>query len=73
MGLKDGPPFLPEVGTKLTSAQPKGTPVEGKGSIFVGSTNKWILFFDGMILPQGVIRTTACAGLMDNLGVGYQL
>ena len=62
-----------KVETSLTTEQLVGTPLEGKEEVFIGSVNKWILFFDGMTLPQGYVRTFECAKLMENLGVGYRL
>jgi hypothetical protein len=61
------------VATKLTSDQLAGTPLKGKDDVFVGSLNKWILFYGGMTLPQGDLRKDECADLMETLGVGYQI
>jgi hypothetical protein len=65
-------PCVPEVGTKLTSKQLVGTTFEGENEVFMESMNKWILFFEGMSLPQGDVRTAERANLMDNVGVCYQ-
>ena len=57
----------------MTTRQLVGTPLEGEDEVFMASMNTWILFFDGMRLPQGDILTAECANLMENLGVGYQI
>jgi hypothetical protein len=62
-----------EVATSLAPGQLLGTPLKGEYDVFVGSMNKWILFYDGMTLPQGDICTAECANLMENLGVGYPI
>ena len=58
---------------KPTTKQLVGIPLKGEDEVFVGSMNKWILFYNGMTLPQRDVHTAECADLMENLGVGYQI
>ena len=66
-------PVESEVVTPLTASQLSGTPLEGEDQVFIGSLNKWILFYHGMKLPQGDVRTVADSNLPEALGSGYQL
>ena len=66
-------PVDSEVATPLTASQLSGTPLEGKDQVFIGSLNKWILFYHGMKLPQGDVRTVEESNLLEALGSGYQL
>ena len=65
--------FDSEVATSLTADQLLGTLLEGENEVFIGSMNKWMLFYNGMTLCQGDIRTTECANLMKTLGAEYQI
>ena len=62
-----------EVTTSLTAGQLAGTPLKGDDDVFIGSLSKWIVFYDGMTLPQGGVRMNKCANLMKALSVGYQI
>ena len=64
--------YVSEVGTKLTSKKLAGTPFEGDEA-FMGSTNTWILIFDGVTLPQEQVCTTEYANLLEKLGVFYHM
>ena len=66
-------PFESEVATPLTIKQLAGSPLEGKDEVHIGSLNKWILFYHGMKLPQGDVRTVEESNLPEALGSGYQL
>jgi hypothetical protein len=66
-------PVESEVATPLTAIHLKGTPLEGEEGVFIGSLNKWILFYHGMELPQGDVRTFEDSNLPEALGSGYQL
>ena len=66
-------PVESEVATGLTLKQLAGTPLEGEEEVFIGSLNKWILFYDGMTLPQGDVRTVERSNLPETLGMDYHL
>ena len=58
-------PVESEVATPLTASQLSGTPLEGEDQVFIGSLNKWILFYHGMKLPQGDVRTVEESNLLE--------
>ena len=62
-----------KVATSLTTNQLVGTPPKREYEVFVGSMNKWVLFYNGMKLPQGDVCTDECPNLMETLGVGYHI
>ena len=66
-------PVESEVATPLTASQLAWTPIVGEDEVYIGSLNEWILFYHGMKLPQGDVRTVEDSNLPEALGLGYQL